>query len=102
VAEVSLQIGDRRHNVACRDGQEDDLRRFAAIVDRHYDAGNRGAGGLGGERAMLLTALLLAAELEEAENRPPEPGSASVSMLARLAERLESLADTLERAAPEA
>ena len=42
---------------------------------------------------------MLADALQEAENRPPEPGAASPAMLAVIADRLESLAGALEQAA---
>ena len=53
---------------------------------------------MGGERAMLFVALMLADALHEAEHRPPTPGSASPATLASLADRLEGLASALEQA----
>ena len=93
MADVTLTIGDRRHIVACRDGEEDRLRDIAAKLDARWAAANRAAGGVGGERAMLLVALMLADDLDEAEARPPEGADA---LLESLAERLETLADSLE------
>src|SRR5205085_832371 len=89
--------GDRRHALACRPDQEDAFLALGERLDRHWPAANRAAGGLGGERAMLFVALMLADELGTAESRPPEPGSASVQMLEKLADRIEGLADALER-----
>lgn len=97
MAEVSLPIGERRFSVACRDGEEASVHRLGALLDQRWAAANRAAGGLGGERAMLFVALMLADALEEAENRPPEPGAASPVMLATIADRLESLAIALEQ-----
>ncbi|MGI4733073.1 MAG: cell division protein ZapA [Janthinobacterium lividum] len=101
MAEVVLQIGDRRHSVACRDGEEPQVRQLGSLLDERWAAANRAAGGLSGERAMLFVALMLADALQEAENRPPEPGAASPAMLATIADRLESLATALEQVAPE-
>ena len=97
MAEVVLQIGERRHSVACRDGEEPSVRRLGARLEERWASANRAAGGLGGERAMLFLALMLADALDEAENRPPEPGAASPAMLATIADRLESLAAALEQ-----
>ena len=97
MADVTLTIGDRRHTLACRPEQEDAFLALAERLDRHWPTANRAAGGLGGERAMLFVALMIADELSTAESRPPEPGSASVQMLEKLAARIEGLADALER-----
>ena len=97
MAEVVLQIGDRRHSVACRDGEEAQVRQLGSLLDERWAAANRAAGGLSGERAMLFVALMLADALQESESRPPEPGAASPAMLATIADRLESLAAALEQ-----
>ena len=50
----------------------------------------------------VLIALMLADSLDQAENRPSADGGPSRAYLARLAERLESLADALEKPVPDA
>lgn len=102
MAEVVLQIGDRRHSVTCRDGEEAQARHLGSLLDQRWAAANRAAGGLSGERAMLFVALMLADALEESENRPPEPGAASPAMLEKIADRLEDLAAALEQSPPNA
>ena len=97
MAEVTITIGGRGHTVACRDGEEDRLRQLGAMLDERWAVAARASGGLGGERAMLFVALMLADDLDEAETRPPEGSPASEAMLVRVAERLESLADALEQ-----
>jgi cell division protein ZapA len=97
MAEVTLTIGERRHTIACRDGEEAHLRALGARLDRHWPIAARAAGTQGGERAMLLLALIMADSLDEAERTPSGDGGASEAALARVAERLEALADTLER-----
>ena len=96
MAEVTLTIGDRRHHVTCRDGEEAQLRRLGDMLDQRWAAANRAAGGLNAERTMLLVALMLADALDTAQNLPPGEGGASEAYLARIAETLESLADALE------
>lgn len=99
MAEVTLTIGDRRHNVTCRDGEEAQLRRLGEMLDQRWPSANRASGGLQSERTMLLIALMLADSLDTTENRPSSDGSASPAYLTRLAERLEALADALEKPA---
>lgn len=94
MADVTLTIGDRRHTVACRDGEEQQLRKLGELLDRHWTTASRASGGLNGERTMLFVALMLADELDEAQRRPPE--GAGAAMLEQVAERLERLAAVLE------
>lgn len=100
MADVTLTIGDRRHTVACRDGEEDQLRRLSAMLDSRWATADRASGGLNVERTMLFIALMLADSLDEAERRPPDsPGAA---LLERLADRLEEIASALENSSPSA
>ena len=94
MADVTLTIGDRRHTVACRDGEEAQLRKLGEMLDKHWSTASRASGGLNGERTMLFVALMLADQLEEVERRPPE--GAGAALLEKVAERLERLAATLE------
>ncbi len=102
MAEVTLTIGDRRHQVTCRDGEEAQLRRLGEMLDQRWAMANRASGGLNAERTMLLIALMLADSLDQAENRPSADGGPSPAYLARLADRLETLAESLEKPAPDA
>lgn len=102
MAEVTLTIGERRHNVTCRDGEEAQLRRLGDMLDQRWAMANRASGGLNAERTMLLVALMLADSLDTAENRPSGDGGVSPAFLTRLAERLEGVADALEKPATDA
>ena len=102
MAEVTLTIGDRRHNVICRDGEEAQLRRLGDMLDQRWTSANRASGGLNAERTMLLVALMLADSLDVAENRPAGDGGPSPAFLARVAERLEGIADALEKTGADA
>ena len=95
MADVTLTIGDRRHTVACPDGQENQVRRLGTMLDAHWATAARASGGLNGERTMLFVALMLADALEEADRRPAAAKDEVV--LARIADRLESLAASLEQ-----
>jgi cell division protein ZapA len=102
MAEVTLTIGDRRHNVTCRDGEETQLRRLGDMLDQRWASANRASGGLNAERTMLLIALMLADNLDTAENRPSSDGGPSPALLTRLADRLERIAEALEKPVAEA
>ena len=94
MAQVTLSIGGRTHVVACRDGEEPALEALGRRLDSHAAAASRAAGAPGGERTMLFIALMLADQLTEAERGPG--GSVAPAALDRLAERLETLAASLE------
>ncbi|HEU0066743.1 MAG TPA: cell division protein ZapA [Sphingomonas sp.] len=96
MAEVTLSIGGRPHTVACRDGEEARVRSLGQMLDSRWGPAARVA-GTNTERAMLFVALMLADDLDEAERRPPEGSTVSEAALARIADRLESLAGALEQ-----
>lgn len=93
MGQVTLTIAGRAHSVACRDGEELHLERLGALLNRHADTAQRAAGG-SAERTLVLLALILADQLDEAE-RNPSSGVSPV-LLENLADRLEAVAATLE------
>ena len=97
MADVTLNIGGRPHSVACRAGEEARVAQLGMMIDERWAPAMRAAGGMAGERAMLFVALMLADALDEAEKRPPEGAALSETALTHIADRLESLADALER-----
>jgi|CoawatStandDraft_6_1074263.scaffolds.fasta_scaffold03142_4 cell division protein ZapA len=102
MAEVMLQIGGRTHSVACRDGEEARVRLLGTMIEERWPTAVRAAGTAGSERAMFFAALMLADDLDESMNRAPEGAAVSEPALARIADRLEALADALEQSPPSA
>ncbi|MEO7178449.1 MAG: cell division protein ZapA [Allosphingosinicella sp.] len=107
MASVEVEIAQRKYSVACRDGEEAHLRSVAAIVDAKAHDAAAALGSLSEARQLLFASLLLADELKEHRSgQPPAPKAeaaeidpALVEALERLAGRVESLADQLERSA---
>ena len=106
MAEVELTIAGRPYKVACRNGEEETLRRAGALVDQKSREALAGLGTLSESRQLLFAALLLADQLMDknpAAAPPPPviaaPDSALVARAESLAGRLESLAEALEREA---
>jgi cell division protein ZapA len=105
MASVEIEIASRKYAIACRDGEEAKLRTIAAIVDGKARDAAAALGGMGEARHLLFASLLLADELKERREgtpAPPQPAQPandpSVAIaLERLAERVERLADSLER-----
>ena len=97
MAEVNLTIAGRRYQVGCRAGEEENLLAAARMVDTKSREALSGLGTLSESRQLLFASLLLADQLLEkpgAQEAMVDP--ALGSRIEALAERIESLAVTLE------
>jgi len=110
---VDLTIAGRTYQVACREGEEDNLRAAARLVDGKSREALAGLGTLSEARQFLFASLLLADQLVDDKPEtaaaqaapaspppPPRPDPAVVLRAESLADRLESLAMALENEAP--
>ena len=97
--EVDLNIAGRQYRVACRTGEEENLRRAAALVDGKSREALAGLGTLSEARQLLFASLLLADQLLERPGGAPAQEPASSGVDPELAQRIESLADRLEKVA---
>ena len=109
---LDLNIAGRTYQVACREGEEENLRAAARLVDGKSREALAGLGTLSEARQFLFASLLLADQLidkgpEAAATAPPpaaaepapEPARPDPAVILRaeaLADRLESLAMALE------
>jgi cell division protein ZapA len=107
-AVVDLTIAGRSYQVACREGEEDNLRAAARLVDGKSREALAGLGTLSEARQFMFAALLLAdllidkdpdspAAAAPVDAIPAAPDPVLVNRAESLAERLESLASALER-----
>ncbi len=102
MAEVDIIIAGRPYKVACRDGEEEALRTAARLVDAKSREALAGLGALSEARQLLFAGLLLADQLIDdrpetpAPQMPAGPDPQLAVRAERIAERLESLADSLE------
>jgi cell division protein ZapA len=109
MAEVTLAIGGRSYRLACRDGEEEELRAAGRLLESRVAGLLASQGAVTEPRLLLMAALLLAGELHEqahaAPAAPPVPADnahelpALAARVAALAARAERLADQLEGAA---
>jgi cell division protein ZapA len=101
---IDLSIAGRTYQVACREGEEENLRAAARLVDGKSREALAGLGTLSEARQFLFASLLLADQVIEgkpdaAPPPPPEPAGPDPALVQRaeaLAGRLESLAVALE------
>jgi len=101
MAEVNLEIAGRHYRLACRDGEEDNLRAAALLVDAKSREALAGMGQMSEARQLLLASLLIADQLIERKGPPAAAPAAGpdpqiVRRVDALAERLERLAGNLE------
>lgn len=99
---VDLSIAGRTYQVACREGEEDNLRAAARLVDGKSREALAGLGTLSEARQFLFASLLLADQLVDDKPEgpaapPPRLNPDLVLRTKALAERLESLAMVLEK-----
>lgn len=102
MAELEITIAGRGYKVACRNGEEENLRSAAELVDAKSREALAGLGALSEGRTLLFASLLLADQLIDkkgvtapAPTMPPDPQV--VRRVDALAERLERLAANLEK-----
>ena len=103
-AMVDLTIAGRSYQVACREGEEENLRAAARLVDGKSREALAGLGTLSEARQFLFASLLLADQLVDkgpeapAADAPsaPEPAPAPPALDPALAGRAEALAERLE------
>ena len=100
MAEIELTIAGRPYRVACRAGEEDNLRAAAALVDAKSKEALAGLGTLSESRLLLFASLLLADQIVDGRvvDLPSGPDPELADRATKIAERLESLADALETA----
>lgn len=101
MSQITLTVGGRAFPVSCADGEEDHVRRLAAVVD-----GKMAGSSANDAQNLLFAALILADEAEEAKRgvaapaaAPEDDETARFAQLDALAVRIESLAAVLENAA---
>ncbi len=105
MAGVEIEVAGRRYHVACRDGEERHLEMLAETVDARARDAAVALGNLTEARQLLFASLLLADDLAEARRSgSPQATSAEGSgvedSLLEVAERLERLAEALEKGKP--
>lgn len=69
MAQVTVQIGGRDYKMACGEGEENHLLSLARMVDERHGQLRRQFGEVGDNRLSIMTAIMMADELNEAKSR---------------------------------
>lgn len=108
MGQVTVRVGGYSHPVSCEDGQEAHLVSLAGEVDKRVNSIKAMGGQFGESRLLLLGALLLADEVHDlkvalSQSRAgqnmalPQPDPRLAERLAQIADRIEGIAQTLDR-----
>jgi cell division protein ZapA len=93
---VDLTIAGRTYQVACREGEEENLRAAARLVDGKSREALAGLGTLSEARQFLFASLLLADQLIDKSPEAVAPVATAAAPDPELVERAEALANRLE------
>ncbi len=101
---VSLQIHGRTYDLACDEGQEDQLKELAGYVNRRMKELQSTVGDIGELRLLVMTSLLIADELSDCLKREglelgeeiPSDDNPIAQNMEWTADRIEAIAARLE------
>ena len=105
MTEVSIHINGRDYAVACEDGEEEHLLRLGRYIDKRVKDLARQVGQIGEAPLLVMTALVVADELSEANDRAQaarDDGARAIALdlaarLDQAAGAVEGVAERLER-----
>ncbi len=106
---VDIAIGGRRFRLQCGPGEAQQVQQLARLVDQCAASLIQGQGGMGEEKVLLLSSLMLADHLEEARSELERLRGAAARTrsvlqdraalaVATAARRLDAVAAEIERA----
>jgi len=106
MSQVTIRINGYAYTVGCDDGQEPHLHKMAADVEARIDSIKSLGGQSGESRLLVLAALLMADELHDLNimlsnlrqelSRVPQAEVETRKRLAKLADKAEQIAASLE------
>ncbi|WP_370156814.1 cell division protein ZapA [Ferrovibrio sp.] len=109
MGQVNLTVNNRLYSIGCDDGEEEQVRRLAKVLDGRVRELAALVGQVGEARLMLMTALTLADDLETAQaelatlkgeisglREEQKTAEGGADALVGLAQKLEDIAAKLE------
>ena len=99
MSQVEITINGRQYRVSCEDGQEEHLTELAKYFDGKMHGLIEEVGQIGDTSLMVMAGLLIADELSDAKQELDQSQKFSektyISKINLLAQKIETLADTL-------
>lgn len=102
MGQITLDIANNRYPFTCRDEDEPHVRKLAEMVGEAVKKAQSSVGSTSETRGLMMAALLLADELNDARSGQPvapPPAPADWSALEQIAAKLEEVASKLENGA---
>jgi cell division protein ZapA len=101
MAQITVSINGRGYPVACSDGEEQRITELARYIDAKVKGFAQELGQIGEARLLVLTALVLADELAEAQEGASRPhgGNGAAREDAKVLSGIENLAMRIEAVA---
>jgi len=101
MAQITVSINGRGYPVACSDGEEQRITELARYIDAKVKGFAQELGQIGEARLLVLTALVLADELAEAQEgaSAPHGGNGAAGEDAKVLSGIENLAKRIEAVA---
>jgi cell division protein ZapA len=103
MAEVAITLNGRTYRLECGDGEEEHLLALSELVGERLNGLQKQFGQVGDDRLLLMTALMIADELSEAQKKLAEIASDQVSAddlkkseESQVADQISAAADRIE------
>ena len=88
--EISININGRQYPITCEEGEEEHITRLGRYIDKRVKDLARNVGQIGEAHLLVMTSLVIADELSEANDRARAAGDEAVNAAADdLVERLD-------------
>ncbi len=91
--EISISINGRNYPVSCEEGEEEHIIRLGRYIDKRVKDLARNVGQIGEAHLLVMTSLVIADELSEANDRVRVAGDEAVNAVS------DGLVERLDRAA---
>ncbi len=99
MAQVAIEVNGKRYVLGCADGEEDHLRKLAAVVDSRVNSLKGKIGAMDEARMLLMAAMLLADEQDLGSAEPDtSPTDDAAAALNAAADDIENIAEILTSA----
>ncbi len=96
MAEVTITLNDKTYRLECDDGEEEHLLALSDKVGKRLGSLQKQFGQVGDDRLLLMTALMIADEMNEVEKKLEEAEAELAGAENMVAEEISAAADRIE------
>ena len=96
MAEVTITLNGRSYRLECGDGEEEHLLSLSEMVGNRLEGLQKQFGQVGDDRLLLMTALMIADDLSEAQDKLANIAAEQESAESNVAGKISAAADKIE------